>query len=254
MVPPPVDYMDITARFAGLPSMAPRPSATNINAFEDAVVDILSTIPSAQSEDHGYRGLIESGPIYALATNVPWQNLTDPGITRRGTALNPSPLGNNLTASQARNEEAVWQAQTTQFMSEKNVRRAVIDALNTDVPKSYRRTQGAAGGIGHQTYKATQEPRDIMIQLRANYGKASPGEKEANDNQFKLAWNVANDTIEDLFSRFEDCYRTALRATPAYTMEQLIDRAITSIQLTGLYSTALLQWNGETPANDLFPR
>ena len=98
MAPPPVDHMELAARLQGLPSMAPRPSASNINAFEDAVVEILSTIPSARSEDHGYRGMIESADIYALTTATPWENLTDPGPTRMGTTLNPHPGGNNLTA------------------------------------------------------------------------------------------------------------------------------------------------------------
>jgi len=59
------------------------------------LVEILSTIPSARSEDHGYRGMIESAEIYVLTTPTPWENLTDPGPTRRGTTLDPHPGGNN---------------------------------------------------------------------------------------------------------------------------------------------------------------
>jgi hypothetical protein len=83
MVPPPVDFVEVSARLQGLPSMAPRPTATNINAFEDQLVDILATIPSAQSKEHGFRGLIESAKIYALTSNVPWQDWPDPGPTRQ---------------------------------------------------------------------------------------------------------------------------------------------------------------------------
>ena len=50
MVPPPVDFMEISARLQSLPTLAPRPTATNINAFEEQLVDILSTIPSAHGE------------------------------------------------------------------------------------------------------------------------------------------------------------------------------------------------------------
>ena len=45
----------------------------------------------------------------------------------------------------------------------------------------------------------------------------------------------------------------ALRAKPAYTMEQLIDKAITSVQLTGLYPTALLEWNAFDVPNQTWP-
>jgi hypothetical protein len=46
-------------------------------------------------------------------------------------------LGENLTANAARAEQAVWEAETAQFMSEKNIRRAITDALNKARPKSY---------------------------------------------------------------------------------------------------------------------
>ncbi len=103
MVPLPVDFMDISARLQSLPTMAPRPTATSINAFEDALVDVLSTILLAQDEDHGYRGLVESVEIYALTTAIPWRDWPDPGPTRRGTSINPHPTeGENLDASAAR--------------------------------------------------------------------------------------------------------------------------------------------------------
>ena len=74
MVPPPVDFMEISARLQSLPTLAPRPTATNINAFEEQLVDILSTIPSAQSEDHGFRGLVESVEMYAITSAIPWRD------------------------------------------------------------------------------------------------------------------------------------------------------------------------------------
>ena len=40
-----------------------------------------------------------------------------------------------------------------------------------------------------------------------------------------------------------------MAAQPAYTMEQMIDKAIIAIQNTGLYGTAILEWNGFLAAN-----
>mmetsp|Transcript_29745 Transcript_29745/g.64078 ORF Transcript_29745/g.64078 Transcript_29745/m.64078 type:complete len:236 (+) Transcript_29745:251-958(+) len=208
------------------------------------LVDILSTIPSAHSGDHSFHGLVKSAEIYALTCDTPWRDWPDPGPTRRGTAINPHPtLGVDLNADAARTEQAVWEAETAQFQSETNVQRAIINALNTAVPKSYRCAQGGTFGIGHTNYKAMTQPRDILAQLQNLYGRPSPGEKETNNNRFKLAWDHANKTIEDYFHRLEECYVTALCAKPAYTTEQLIDKTIMSIQLTGLYPTALLEWN-----------
>ena len=69
-----------------------------------------------------------------------------------------------------------------------------------------------------------------------------------------MAWNHATDTIEVFLSTLEDCYIYALRAKPAITMEQLIDKAVTGLQLTGLYPTAMLEWNEFEAANQTWPR
>jgi hypothetical protein len=161
-----------------IPTMEPRPNSTNINAFEDAMVDILSTIPSAQNEDWGFQGLIQSVEIYALSTNVAWRNWPNPGPTRRGTDINPTANGAQLNADEARAAQAVWEAESDQFNNEQGVRRAVIDTMNRAIPKAYRRRVGAdAPGIGHTNYKISDEPRDILAQLRNIYGRATPLEK-----------------------------------------------------------------------------
>ncbi len=43
-------------------------------------------------------------------------------------------------------------------------------------------------------------------------------------------------------------------ALPPYTTEQMIIRAITSIQLTGLYSQALIEWNALPDADKTWDR
>ena len=81
MVPPPLNQQEVNLRMQVIPTMEPRPNSTNINAFEDAMVDILSTIPSAQNKDWGFQGLIQSAEIYALSTNMAWRNWPNPGPT-----------------------------------------------------------------------------------------------------------------------------------------------------------------------------
>ena len=55
-----------------LPSLAPRPTATNIRALEIDLVDKLTMIPSEQSVDFGYSGKVEADVVYTLKTNIPW--------------------------------------------------------------------------------------------------------------------------------------------------------------------------------------
>jgi hypothetical protein len=45
-----------------------------------------------------------------------------------------------------------------------------------------------------------------------------------------------------------------MSASPHYTMEEMITHAITSIQLTSLYSQALIEWNQFPTANEMWDR
>ena len=45
------------------------------------------------------------------------------------------------------------------------------------------------------------------------------------------------------------CLPFKIQAKPPYTQEQLIDKAIMAIQRTGLYETALLEWQGFDEVN-----
>ena len=94
------------------------------------------------------------------------------------------------------------------FSSDSNVTRAVNEALNACVPKAYRR-----GGTGATTtakmYTPTQDPRDIIANLRTLYGKPTPQEKEDIGAIWRTDWNV-QEPIEEYYSRMEDCYATAI--------------------------------------------
>ena len=78
-----------------LPSLAPRPTSTNICALEIDLVYKMTMIPSEQSVDFGYSGKVEVGVVYALKLNIPWVDWQNPGphVT----------LANNLTDTQITN-------------------------------------------------------------------------------------------------------------------------------------------------------
>jgi hypothetical protein len=92
------------------------------------------------------------------------------------------------------------------------------------------------------------DPRTILQNLRTKYGNCTPAEKTANDVKFASPWNPS-EPIETLFDRLEDAYVFSIMAKPPYTQEQLMDKAIMAIQRTGLYETALLEWQGFTEEN-----
>ncbi len=121
---------------------------------------------------------------------------------------------------------------------------AIIAALNLAVPKAFKRSTMLAGGalICAAAYLSNHSPCSILLALQTVYGIPSPAKRNANDALFSAPWNTA-EPIETFFDRLEDCYVAAIITSPPYTMEQMITRAIMAIQITGLYSQALTEWN-----------
>ena len=119
------------------------------------------------------------------------------------------------------------------------MKRAIIAALNLCVPKKYRRVDG---GIVAQNYKVNQCPRTILDHLQNLYGRPTPMENTMNEASWAAAYNPSK-PIEDLYDRLEECFVVALVAKPAYTMDQMVEKALIAVQLTGLYATAILEWN-----------
>ena len=237
---PAVSFEDATRVIGIVPSLGPRPNSTNIRALTADLDDKLTTIPSEQSADWGYSGMITMDEIYGLRTGgTHWANWTDPGPH--------APIGG--TSEEQRDNDKQYDAHKKVYDSECNVRRATIAALNIAVPRQYR---GNSATVGARVYKPNEDPKAILARLRDIYGRTTPAEKRANETLWSQNWNPA-DPIESLFMRLEECFVFALAAKPAYTEEQMVDKALMAIQSTGLYETAILEWQGFDPANKTWP-
>ena len=59
-------YEEALNVIGALPSMDPRPNATNIRAVDRHLDERLSTIPSYQSATLGYAGMAKKDELYAL--------------------------------------------------------------------------------------------------------------------------------------------------------------------------------------------
>ena len=236
MAPTLVTYEAAKDIIGTLPSVDPRPNAVNLRALSTDLEQKLETIPSQQSPECGYVGMVMPDEIYALRTDTPWQDWPDPG---------PHPQAAATTAEQG-NIRALYDAEKTVYDSQQNVRRAVNDALNKAIPQAFRKPAG--NQIVSKVFTVRDNPKQILADLKVKYGTCTPDEKTANDVRFAAPWNPS-EPIESLFDRLEDCYVFAIQAKPPYTQEQLIDKAIMAIQRTGLYETALLEWQGFDEVN-----
>ena len=76
---PAITYEDAAQLIGVLPTLEPRPTATNIRSLVVNLVNKLISIPSQQTADHGYAGMVEQDELYVLRTNNPWVLTPDPG-------------------------------------------------------------------------------------------------------------------------------------------------------------------------------
>ena len=214
-----------------LPSLAPRPTATNIRALEIDLVDKLTMIPSEQSIDFGYSGKVEADVVYAIKLNIPWVDWKNPGphVT----------LTDNLTDTQITNIQEEYKARKMVWYSQSNVNRSIIAGLNLKAPHTY--CGEFAGSVGTCNYRFTDDHKSILQGLQDNYGHMTPAEKTKMETDWSAAWNQS-EPIELLFDRLEEFYVPSVATKPAYTQEQMIDKALTAIQRTGLYPTSILEY------------
>ena len=77
-------------------------------------------------------------------------------------------------------------------------------------------------------------------------------EKTMNEANWVAAYNP-NEPIKDFCDRLKECFVVALVAKPAYTMDKMVDKALITVQRTGLYATAILEWNVVDFMNQTFP-
>ena len=178
-----------------LPSLAPRPTATNIRVLEIDLVDKLIMIPSEESADFGYSGKAEADIVYALKTNIPWvdwQN-TGPHVT----------LADNLTDTQITNIQEEYKARKMVWDSQSNVNRAIIAGLNRAVLRTYQ--MAVTGYVGTRNYRFTDDPKFILQGLQDNYRQMTPAEKTKMEADWSAAWNPS-EPIELLFDQLKDFY------------------------------------------------
>ena len=72
MAPSIITYEEAKEIIGILPSLAPRPNASNLRALSQQLEQKLQTIPCQQAEEHGFIGMVMPPAIYALRSNTPW--------------------------------------------------------------------------------------------------------------------------------------------------------------------------------------
>ena len=164
--------------------------------------------------------------MYALVSpNNPWVNPPNPGTHR------PTGLG---TSAEQRDADVVWADQNRVYQSQANVHLAVIEWLNTVVPKAYR-------PLITGKFNATQAIVDIFHTFRQKY-PAGPDDKAAMEQMMNKPWVPASKTYEEFMMRLQDVFEWMALNPPAYTEDQLVDKALLAIKKCGLFESAVVAW------------
>ena len=202
----PAVTMEMAIALVGtLPSLAPRPTGAGIRKLEQDLIAKLGSLPSHQSREHGYIGMIMQPVLYARRSNAAWQDFPDPGPHR---TIDPQ----LNTAGQA-DVLVEWTYKKGVYDSEQNIKAAVIKGLNKAVPPEYRRM---ANDVGTREFRITDSPLNIMNKLREVYGPLTPTERMNMENKWAEVWNPAV-PIEACFKQLEDIYEQALAPPPPPT-------------------------------------
>ena len=64
-----------------------------------------------------------------------------------------------------------------------------------------------------------------------------------NESKWSAGCKPTN-TIKELFDHLEECFVLAISVMPPHTMDQMIDKAIITVQQTVLYKLVIVKWNG----------
>ena len=132
MSAPPITFEYAVSIVGTLPPLYPRPSGTNLQACTLDLIGKLSGMPSHQSTDHGYSGMVEETAIYALTSPAtPWVDWLDPGPHRT--------IDTSLDSAGQADALVQYNAYKKVYDLQENIRRAVINTLNVAVPQAYRR-------------------------------------------------------------------------------------------------------------------
>ena len=230
-----VSYEVAAARIGVLPTLAPRPNGRNLRTLVKALTEALQGIPSYQSQRYGFMGFVVPPEEYVLTGEQPWVDYADPGYHRA--------LGG--TASAQRDADTQYNVAKNIFLCQENVRQAINKALTAAVPEAYRR---GGGDIGPPVYTPTDDPRAILDGLHSRYGTLTPAEKEHASLAWNLAWNPAN-PIETMFFHLEELFVQAVRAGVPYSSVQLLDKGLDNVKKTGIFITAIVEWNGFVDAD-----
>jgi hypothetical protein len=132
--------------------------------------------------------------------------------------------------------KTVWTANIDVYSFEQNVDRAVIAALDMALPNDFK-----SGGVAANGWSGNVNARDIIANLKDKYGTPGPADKAKIEAIYMKPYNLIH-PIESMFKELETARMMSILARVPYTNAQILDKALTKVQVTNQYRHALADW------------
>ncbi len=98
-----------------------------------------------------------------------------------------------------------------------------------------------SGGVAANGWSGNINAREIIASLKDKYGTPGPADKAKIEALYMKPYNPSR-PIESMFKELETARMMSILARVPYTQAQILDKALTKIQVTNQYRNALVDW------------
>ena len=225
-----IDYRSIYFAFPNLTPIDGEPDADILIKLKNQVKANASSVPSNLGGGaHGHLGLVLSPATYSMVSNIPFDQPAHPGALA-------IPLGTTGPMATVLREQHVEGIRLFREVSgvEKALKQQILKAVDRQwlLAITDRHSQSLTGTIAQ-----------ILEFLFDTYGYVSNAMLEKKENDLRELDYHPRQPVDIVFNTIEDLADYAEMAKSPYSQNQIIGKAYSKFNKTGLLSMAINEWN-----------
>ncbi len=226
-----IDYRSIFFAHPTLTPIQGEPDADALITLKNQLKANAGTVPSnLGGGNHGHLGLVLSPATYALVANTPFDTPIHPGALA-------IPQGTSAAMSTVLREQHTERMRVFREVTgvEKALKQQIIKAVDQQwlLAITDRNTQSLTGTVAQ-----------ILDHLFDTYGHVSQAMLDKKEDELKNLDYHPRQPVDLIFNTVEDLADYAdMSTTGAYTQTQIIGKAYSKFNKSGLLSQAIIEWN-----------
>lgn len=226
-----IDYRSIFFAHPNLTPIHGEPDADSLINLKNQLKANASSVPSnLAGGNHGHLGLVLSAQTYAMVSNTPYFAPAHPGVLT-------IPAGTSAVMATVLREQHVENMRQFREVTgvEKALKQQILKALEQEwlLAITDRNTQSLTGTIAQ-----------ILEHLFDTYGYVSQAMLEKKEDALKDLDYHPRQPVDLVFNTVEDLADYAqMSTTGVFTQTQIIGKAYSKFNKSGLFSNAVTEWN-----------